>query len=411
MENAAGAASRGSEILTFLIADVRGYTTFTQTRGDEAAAHLAATFAELVREGVEAWSGSVLELRGDEALAVFGSARQALRAAVELQQVLADEVEIDPTVPLRVGIGLDAGESVPVDGGYRGGALNLAARLCGQAQAGEVLASDGVLHLARAVEGLQYVDRGAVELKGLAEPVRVRLIVPDGNAPRGPVGLTRRPGPADLPAALATRTPMLGRGAEGRQVRWAWRRARRGQARVVQLVGPEGIGKTRLAADVAAVAAADGGAVLYGSCLGVTQGISDVLAAARAASEPCLLVLDDLEGADPRELASLDSLLAERAQLLVVCAYRHDEAPGELETLLGRTDAATVRLGPVDGDAVYGIAALYVDADRIPLARIVEASGGVPAQVHRVVSEWAQEAAARTLGKAASRAAEQRSGL
>jgi len=84
MENAAGAASRGSEILTFLIADVRGYTAFTQTRGDEAAAELAATFAEIVREGVEARSGSVLELRGDEALAVFASARQALRAAVEL---------------------------------------------------------------------------------------------------------------------------------------------------------------------------------------------------------------------------------------------------------------------------------------------------------------------------------------
>ena len=39
-------------ILTFLIADVRGYTRFTQDQGDEAAARLAATFAELAREGV-----------------------------------------------------------------------------------------------------------------------------------------------------------------------------------------------------------------------------------------------------------------------------------------------------------------------------------------------------------------------
>ena len=149
-----------SEILTFLIADVRGYTSFTQAHGDEAAARLAGTFAEIAREGVEAHGGSVIELRGDEALAVFGSARQALRAAVDLQHVLADEVELDPSLPLRVGIGLDAGEAVPVDGGYRGGALNLAARLCSQAGPGEVLASQGVLHLARAIEGLRFVERG-----------------------------------------------------------------------------------------------------------------------------------------------------------------------------------------------------------------------------------------------------------
>src|SRR5215831_9209499 len=131
----------GAGILTFLIADVRGYTSFTQSRGDEAAAKLAGTFAEIAREGVEAHGGEVIELRGDEALAVFVSARGALRASVSLQLAFADEVEIDPTLPLRVGIGLDAGEAVPVDGGYRGGALNLAARLCSRAAAGEVLVS------------------------------------------------------------------------------------------------------------------------------------------------------------------------------------------------------------------------------------------------------------------------------
>lgn len=41
-----------SELLTFLIADVRGYTSFTQSRGDEAAARLAGAFAEIAREGV-----------------------------------------------------------------------------------------------------------------------------------------------------------------------------------------------------------------------------------------------------------------------------------------------------------------------------------------------------------------------
>jgi class 3 adenylate cyclase len=73
---------------SFLIADVRGYTRFTQTRGDEAAAELAAQFARLTREAVSAGGGELVELRGDEALAVFASPRQAVRTAVEIQRRL-----------------------------------------------------------------------------------------------------------------------------------------------------------------------------------------------------------------------------------------------------------------------------------------------------------------------------------
>src|SRR5262245_53433351 len=80
-----------AHIRTFLIADVRGYTVFTQERGDEAAALLAGKFAAVAREVVEARSGTVVELRGDEALAVFDSARQAIRASVDLQRRFVDE--------------------------------------------------------------------------------------------------------------------------------------------------------------------------------------------------------------------------------------------------------------------------------------------------------------------------------
>src|SRR5207244_643107 len=81
----------------------------------------------------------------DEALVVFDSARQALRSAIELQaRVAAAEL------PRGIGVGLDAGEAVPVADGYRGGALNLAARLCSLAGPGEVLASETVLQLALA---------------------------------------------------------------------------------------------------------------------------------------------------------------------------------------------------------------------------------------------------------------------
>src|SRR5579871_3223761 len=85
-----------STIQTFLIADLRGYTRFTLEQGDEAAARLAARFAEIARGVVEARGGKVIELRGDEALAVFGSARQALWAAVELEATVATERQADP---------------------------------------------------------------------------------------------------------------------------------------------------------------------------------------------------------------------------------------------------------------------------------------------------------------------------
>jgi class 3 adenylate cyclase len=173
----------GSEIKVFLIADVRGYSRFTQERGNEAAARLAASFAAVARRGVEAAGGSVIELRGDEALAVFGSPRQALRAAIDLQERFIQESSLNPTTPLGVGIGLDAGEAVPVEDGYRGAPLNVAARLCGQASPGEILASQEVIHLARRVDGARFIDHGPTPLKGMADPVHVVKVVAEAANP------------------------------------------------------------------------------------------------------------------------------------------------------------------------------------------------------------------------------------
>jgi class 3 adenylate cyclase len=75
---------------------------------------LAARFAELARATIVASGGELLELRGDDALCVFTSARHALRAAVQLQTVFRSEDERGHTFPLLIGIGLDSGEAVPV---------------------------------------------------------------------------------------------------------------------------------------------------------------------------------------------------------------------------------------------------------------------------------------------------------
>jgi class 3 adenylate cyclase len=136
------------EIKTFLIADVRGYTVFTQERGDEASAALIARFADVVREQVEARDGSVIELRGDEALAVFRSPRQAIRAAVELQARLLQETLATPDLPLPAGIGLDAGEAVQIEGGTA--VAEPAARLR-SAGPGEILCSQSSVAVSMAV--------------------------------------------------------------------------------------------------------------------------------------------------------------------------------------------------------------------------------------------------------------------
>jgi YVTN family beta-propeller protein len=177
------AADTEAVVRTFLIADVRGYTSFTHAHGDEEAGRLAAAFAELSREAVEATGGEVLELRGDEALCVFPSSRQALRGAFELQRHFRTTGDGRPAFPLGIGIGLAAGEAVPVEGGYRGSALNLAARLCSLAGPGQILASETVTSLAGAVDGLRFVERRAVRVKGIERPVRTIEVVPKVELP------------------------------------------------------------------------------------------------------------------------------------------------------------------------------------------------------------------------------------
>jgi len=174
-----------STLRTFLIADIRGYTRYTEEYGDEAAANLAGEFAELVADGVQAHDGQLVELRGDEALAVFTSARQAIRAAVDLQARFGDETGANSDIPLKVGMGIDSGEAVEVDdGSFRGASLNVAARLCGRAHGGDVLVSASTVRLAGRLGGLQYSDRGRVRLKGIPEPVHIYQVYSELDAPR-----------------------------------------------------------------------------------------------------------------------------------------------------------------------------------------------------------------------------------
>ena len=299
-------------LLTFLIADVRGYTAFTVEYGDEAAANLTGRFAAIAREIAAFRGGKVIELRGDEALAVFPSARQALHAALDLQHRCAEEVEADPSLALRVGIGLDAGEAVPVEGGYRGGALNLAARLCSIAGPGEVFASEGVIHLARKTKGIAFVDRGEVILKGLSSPIRVIQIATEGELPAKPAPLHSSviSQPTNLPDES---TPFIGREREIDQIAGLLRNS---HVRMVTLTGPGGTGKTRLAVQA-------GGILLPDFQDGVFVVDLAPLADPTAVPSAIAEVLGVTEDAGRELLGTLTEALKEKHLLLVLDNYEH----------------------------------------------------------------------------------------
>ncbi|GAC1327555.1 MAG: hypothetical protein NVS2B16_22060 [Chloroflexota bacterium] len=242
----AGSDPEQASVRAFLIADIRGYTRYSQEHGDEAAAQLAVRFADLTTEIVSVQGGKVIELRGDEALAVFTSPRQALRAAIALQTRFAGETVREPHLPLQAGIGLDVGEAIAVMGGYRGGALNLAARLCSLAGPGEVFASETLVALARKVEGFAYVDRGEVHLKGLADPVHViQVVLEDAVPPTVPKFTIHVTPTSNLPDQA---TSFIGR---ERDVAAIVATILRDDVSLLTLTGPGGTGKTRLALQAA----------------------------------------------------------------------------------------------------------------------------------------------------------------
>jgi len=404
------ADAAGPGVLTFLIADIRGYTTYTRANGDEAAARLAAAFAELAREGVEARGGTVIELRGDEALATFASPRQALRAAAELQATFADEAARDADLPLHVGIGLDLGEAIPVEGGYRGAALNIAARLCANAAAGEILASDGVTQLARGLEGIRLESREPFVLKGIDDPVRASAVYGLAAGPE-PASVERRAArPAELPLKLEPMVQMVGRDLEARRLRWAWRQARRGAGRGIVVAGPAGSGKTRLAAEPAAVAARDGAHVEYVSLLGSGSELPAVIARVVGGHKPALVVVDDLEAASSSDLAAIGEAAEEMAARPFLLVALVDGEPTDEVARLLRLVAGPdgpIRLGPLDEPAIAAIIATYAadTADPAPVWAIAQASRGLPAEVHALASGWAQGEVALRLGSAVTRAA------
>ena len=154
----------------FLFADLRGYSAFTERYGDQAARELLARYRRAVRDVISSIGGAEIRTEGDSFYVVFDSVSRAVRAGLAILEAVAERPEAG-VHPIVVGIGIHAGESEDSAEGIVSGAVNMAARICAQAQPGELLVSDTVRALTRTYLDVTFVPRGRRRLKGIAEPV------------------------------------------------------------------------------------------------------------------------------------------------------------------------------------------------------------------------------------------------
>ena len=194
---------------------------------------------------------------GDGVMAVFASAVDALTCAVAMQQGV-DRQRRDEVGLLEIRVGLALGEVTFEDGDVHGTPVVEAARLVARATGGQILATGLVKAVVGTLSPAPFLDLGAARPRGVTR-AHPHL--------RGGVGPAH--GPVLRPPALARPgRPVVVRGA-GRRVRESgivWKEAAGGKRAVALLGGEPGVGKTRLAVELARAVHANGALVLAGRC-------------------------------------------------------------------------------------------------------------------------------------------------
>ena len=238
---------------TILVAEVAGWARV----GDADAEGARAAHDRRLRDVLAAHGASGVKAVGDGVVAAFASAGAAIACAVEMQRAIDREARRG-AVALELRVGVAAGDVTWAGEDYSGTPVIEAQRLCAAASAGSILVADAVRLLAGSGTEAELEDAGELELGDLARPVRAWS-----------VGWTaRRAVTVPFAASLMFEggSAFAGREEELAGLRAAWADAVSGSRRGVLVSGEPGIGKTRLAAELAGHARARGGVVLYGRC-------------------------------------------------------------------------------------------------------------------------------------------------
>ena len=275
--------------------------------GDLAADGVRHDVFDALRAEILAYRGTEVKNLGDGLMVSFASNADAVRSACGMQQRI-DVLARTRQLPLALRVGISVGEATFEDDDWFGAPVVEAARLCSAATSGQVLVADVVRVLLGSRAEVTIRPVGALELKGIPDPVAAcevewaQLAVRTVQLP--------------LPRAfsIAPRFSLAGRDEEYEQVERAWKEASTGSRRAVLVAGEPGIGKTRLAAELGRAVDLDGGFVLLGRCddgLGVpyqpfVEALAHVVAHAADDQLPALL------GASAGELCRLVPELAQR---------------------------------------------------------------------------------------------------
>jgi class 3 adenylate cyclase len=166
-----GADARDPGIRTVLFTDIANSTTLTQSLGDEAALAILGVHDTIVRDALSASGGREVKHTGDGIMASFVSAAGAVRCAIQIQRELDKHAQANPERPLKVRVGAAAGEPVEQHNDLFGSTVQLAARLCANAQPEQILVSNAIPDLCIG-KGLTFEELGEVVLKGFGYPVR-----------------------------------------------------------------------------------------------------------------------------------------------------------------------------------------------------------------------------------------------
>ena len=171
---AAEAAPAAARLRTVLFTDIVGHTEMMQRLGDARGRDVLREHERITRETLKQHGGAEVKTMGDGFMASFGSVTSALECAVGLQRSFAawNDGRAQQAAPLRVRVGLNAGEPIEEDGDLFGATVILASRICAQAAAGEILVPEPVRHLL-AGKSFAFSDRGEFAMKGFDDAVRL----------------------------------------------------------------------------------------------------------------------------------------------------------------------------------------------------------------------------------------------
>ncbi|HEY1883765.1 MAG TPA: adenylate/guanylate cyclase domain-containing protein [Candidatus Cybelea sp.] len=237
-----------SGTVTLLFTDIEGSTQLWE-RHPLAMREALSQHDNLVRSTIASSGGAVFKTVGDAFCAVFRDPEDALSASITLQRALHDHAWPAETGAVRVRIGIHSGVCTERDGDYFGATTNRVARLMSAAYGEQILLSEATAALLQDAlpEGVTLRNVGLIRLKGLSRPEAGFQVIAPGLRADFPAPKMLDSRPNNLPTQIST---FVGRTLELQQVSTLLSRGR-----LLTIVGPGGIGKTRLTLQLCATAA------------------------------------------------------------------------------------------------------------------------------------------------------------